>query len=116
MSYITSLTSPVISTQSCASVDTAGFPNVQLVKLTEAWSLQSNSPSVLMSLNPIQSSSFDAADSENEFDRRMIFRNHLTEVLGRLKQQCTQYTKKDRKIMAMLVILCFFAYQIQGEK
>lgn len=65
MTYITSLTSPVISTQSSASVDTAGFPKVQLVKLTEEWSLQSNSPSTLMSLNPIQSSSFDAADSKN---------------------------------------------------
>lgn len=65
MTYIISLTSPVISTQSSASVDTSGFPKVQLVKLTEEWSLQSNSPSILMSLNPIQSSSVDAADSEN---------------------------------------------------
>lgn len=65
MTYITSLTSPVISTQSAASVDTEGFPKVQLVKLTKEWSLQSNSPSTLMSLNPIQSSSFDAAGSKN---------------------------------------------------
>lgn len=66
MTYITFLTSPVISTQSSASVDMSGFPKVQLVKLTEEWSLQSNSPSIFMSLNPIQSSSVDAADSENK--------------------------------------------------
>lgn len=77
MSYITPLTSPVIATQSSASVDTAGFPKVQLVKLTEEWSLQSNSPSVLMSLNPIQSSSFDAADCENMCDRLMEFSERL---------------------------------------
>lgn len=43
--------------QSSVSVETDGFPNSQLVKLTVEWSLQSNSPSVFLSFSPIQSSS-----------------------------------------------------------
>lgn len=60
------LTSPAIRTQSSASVETDGFPNSQLVKVTGEWSLQSNSPSVLMSFSPIHSSSVDAAAMDSK--------------------------------------------------
>lgn len=49
-------------TQSSWALRTTGFPYSQLVKLTVAWSLQSNSPSVFLSFSPIQSSSVDAAE------------------------------------------------------
>lgn len=58
------LTSPLMRTQAFISLDTAGFPNSQLVKLTVEWSIQSNSPSVFLSFSPIQSSSVDTADIE----------------------------------------------------
>lgn len=59
-------TSPVIRIQSTVSAESEGFPYAQLVKLTKEWSLQSNSPSVLMSFSPIQSSSVDAADMDSK--------------------------------------------------
>lgn len=55
-------TSPLIRTQSSCPEVTAGFPNSQLVKLTVDWSVQSNRPSVFLSLSPIQSSSVDATN------------------------------------------------------
>ncbi len=60
------LTSPLMRTQSSESVAIVGFPNSQLVKVTAECSLQSNSPSVLLSFSPIQSSSVDAADMAGE--------------------------------------------------
>lgn len=60
------LTSPLIRTQSSVSLEVAGLPYSQLVKVTVEESLQSNSPSILMSLSPIQSSSVDAADIDSD--------------------------------------------------